>query len=411
MSSVSEVLDRADDAGQADTTNDWLAQADELAMRFKAVNAASAEIRFAIGDWLNKYADRDNVYDVGEDKFQKPRKQLVDYASTARRVPEALRKFNLSFNHYRVIANTAQPNKFSYWLEHAERSRPTCEDLRLTILAGSPSVKKITVFVPEEIYASLQYNAETNNSTVQDLASAWLKEKVEAEIAIKLKQPPKSDVYTPSPWLLQKEAERAEQRKEAQELYQRRFPLVSIEEFKRRWTAFLDADYMYKPVAEIVHIVTQEAERKERQAKQQAERQERQAKERAEREEREAMLAKGLRMCRELGLKTREETVREAGREASANTATVYTVEAEGKPLEKPTRLQFQAFTARCTKLCRDVLPKAGKEASAALLPFLRRAFGVQDLSRASVLQWEEVLARLEGAPNADAAYQIMKDG
>jgi len=32
-----------------------------------------AEVRFAIGELLNKYADRDNVYDVGEDKFKRPR--------------------------------------------------------------------------------------------------------------------------------------------------------------------------------------------------------------------------------------------------------------------------------------------------------------------------------------------------
>jgi len=291
---------------QADAANDeMLAQAEVLAMQFKAVNAASAEVRFAIGDWLNKYADRDNVYDVGEEKFERPRKQLVDYASTARRVPEALRNFNLSFNHYRVIANNAQPNKFSYWLEQAESKHPTCEDLRQSILADSPSVKKISVVVSEDTYSTLDSVAETNKSTVQDLASAWLKEKVETELAIKLKQPPKSEVYTPSPWLLQKEAERAEQRKEAFELYQRRFPKVPIEEFNRRWTAFLDADYMYKPVSEIVNVVTREAKRKERLAK-----------EKAEREDREAMLAKGLTMCRELGLKTREEAIREAGREA-----------------------------------------------------------------------------------------------
>ncbi len=121
MSSANETLEQA---GQVDTTSeDWLAQADVLAMQLKAVTAAGAEVRFAIGDWLNKHAARDSVYDVGEDKFQKPRKQLVDYASTARRVPEALRTFNLSFNHYRVIANTAQPNKFSHWLEQSPQRK------------------------------------------------------------------------------------------------------------------------------------------------------------------------------------------------------------------------------------------------------------------------------------------------
>jgi len=78
---------------------------------------------------------------------------------------------------------------------------------------------------------------------------------------------------------------------------------------------------------------------------------------------------------------------------------------------EKPTRLQFQYFTARCTKLCREVLPKAGKDAPAQLLPYLRKVFGVQDLSQATCLQWEGVLSRLEGAKTASDAYLIIKAG
>lgn len=78
---------------------------------------------------------------------------------------------------------------------------------------------------------------------------------------------------------------------------------------------------------------------------------------------------------------------------------------------EKPTRLQFQEFTARCTKLCRDVLPKAGKEVAQLLLPYLRKIFNVQDLSQATCLQWESTLARLEGAKTPAEAAAIIKSG
>jgi hypothetical protein len=64
----------------------------------------------------------------------------------------------------------------------------------------------------------------------------------------------------------------------------------------------------------------------------------------------------------------------------------------------------------RCTKLVRDVLPKAGKEAPGSLLPFLQKVLGVQDLQQANVLAFEEVLGRLESAGTAAAAYSIIKN-
>jgi hypothetical protein len=384
MSTIIETL------SPADTANDWLAEADVLATRLKTVARAHAEVRFAIGDWLNKYANRDSVYEVGEDKFQKPRKQLVDYASTAKRMPEDLRTFKLSFNHYRVVANTAQPDKFSYWLEHAERHRRACEDLRLSILAESEATEKVSVVISEDAYETLQSFADTHNSTVQELAGAWLQEKVSAEQAIALKQPA-SDSFKPSPWILNKRAEQAEREKQAQELHEAKFPKVPVAEFKRLWTAFLDADYLHKPLPATVHTVRQAEKRKQADVFEES----------------------GLLMCRELGLMTREETAnaeKAAREEEMVKEAPLWEAywkaRQEGKSLEKPDRLQFQGYTQRCTKLVRDVLPKgSGME----LLPFLKKAFGVQNLQEATVLQWEEALARLEGAPNAAAVYQIIK--
>jgi hypothetical protein len=221
----------------ATMADDWLAQADELATRLKATTAASAEVRFAIGDWLNRYADRDDVYTVGEKKFKKPRKQLVDYASTARRVPEAARTFGLSFNHYRVVANTAQPDKFSHWLEYAENFHPSCEDLRTTIIAEAGPTKRISVGLPVEVYDLLESFANTNKTTLQELAGIWLQEKVKAELAIKLND------KGPNPWT--------------------------------RWAQFSQAERQSKP-SSTVHTVTvdtvavqpvEETDAKEKQAK------------------------------------------------------------------------------------------------------------------------------------------------
>ncbi|SRR6266404_245336 len=242
----------------------WLVEADWLAMQLKAVTAANVEVRFGIGDWLNKYADRDTVYDVGEEKFQKPHKQLVDYASTAKRMPESLRTFKLSFNHYRVVANSAPRDKFAYWLEYAERYKRNCEDLRQSILAGSEGTEKLSVVISAEAYETLESVAETHNSTVQELAGAWLQEKVKAELAIALKDTsyPADIGGKPSPWILQKRAEEAERVKQAQELHAAQFPAVPTAEFKQRWAAFLNADYLHKPLP-TVHTVA-ERERQER---------------------------------------------------------------------------------------------------------------------------------------------------
>jgi hypothetical protein len=71
-----------------------------------------------------------------------------------------------------------------------------------------------------------------------------------------------------------------------------------------------------------------------------------------------------------------------------------------GEP--KLTPIEFKAFTARCTKLVRDVLPKVSKEASGLLLPFLKRRFGTNDIQAASASLWESTLTAIETLPNAD---------
>ena len=275
---------------QLDTENDWLAEADVLANQLKAVSAAHVEIRFAIGDWLNKYADRDSVYDVGEEKFRKPRAQLVDFASTARRMPVTLRTFKVSFNHYRVVANNAKPDKFTYWLEYAQNFHFNCEDLRQQILSGSDKTAKISVIISASAYKTLENVAEEYKSAVTDLASAWLQEKVEAELAIRVKEPvPDFTNPKPSPWILNKRAEQAEQEKEALELYKAKFPNVPMEEFRRLWNKFLDTVY----TARQAEISKREAERRK------------QAEASAEKFRQEEA---GLQLCRELGLLTRDET-------------------------------------------------------------------------------------------------------
>jgi hypothetical protein len=79
-------------------------------------------------------------------------------------------------------------------------------------------------------------------------------------------------------------------------------------------------------------------------------------------------------------------------------------------PADQPTRLQYQAFTIRCTKLVRDKLPKAGKEAANALLPYLKKLFGTKELSpeTTSIMLWESTLAKLESVTPAEA-FLILK--
>lgn len=81
------------------------------------------------------------------------------------------------------------------------------------------------------------------------------------------------------------------------------------------------------------------------------------------------------------------------------------------KPADQPTRLQYQGFTTRCTKLVRDVLPKAGKDAPALLLPYLRKVFGVKDLNHetTSISLWESTLGKIENAGSPAAMLSILK--
>ncbi len=75
----------------------------------------------------------------------------------------------------------------------------------------------------------------------------------------------------------------------------------------------------------------------------------------------------------------------------------------------KPTPVEFKAFTARCTKLVRDVLPKAGKEAPGLLLPFLKKTFGTNEIQTATVKLWESTLTRIETASTPADRLAILK--
>ena len=79
----------------------------------------------------------------------------------------------------------------------------------------------------------------------------------------------------------------------------------------------------------------------------------------------------------------------------------------DGDP--KPTPVEFKAFTARCTKLVRDVLPKAGKEAAGLLLPYLKKMFGTPDIQLATVKAWESTLSRIENAGKPADMLAILK--
>jgi hypothetical protein len=77
----------------------------------------------------------------------------------------------------------------------------------------------------------------------------------------------------------------------------------------------------------------------------------------------------------------------------------------------RPTRLQFQSYTGQCAKLCREVLPRAGKEAPGKLMPYMRKIFGVHDLmpETTSAALWESTLAKLESASSPEAVVEILK--
>jgi len=61
-----------------------------------------------------------------------------------------------------------------------------------------------------------------------------------------------------------------------------------------------------------------------------------------------------------------------------------------------PTQQQYRGIQVRCTKLVRDVLPKAGKGADSLFLPYVRKRLGTNELQKGSLLVWEEMLAQLE---------------
>ncbi len=95
---------------------------------------------------------------------------------------------------------------------------------------------------------------------MKDLASVWLQEKVKAELAIALKQPP-PNAFTPSPYILQKRAEQAELEKQAYEQWEAMFPMARPDEFKRRWTAFVQAGHLRTKPVHTVTVHTAHAEK------------------------------------------------------------------------------------------------------------------------------------------------------
>lgn len=104
------------------------------------------------------------------------------------------------------------------------------------------------------------------------------------------------------------------------------------------------------------------------------------------------------------------DAVLEACQEKTA-TGVVMPVPNEKNP-DQPTRLQFQGFTVRCTKLVRDVIPKAGdKAAPGLLLPYLRKTFGVKEMTPENTLisVWEATLSKLENAGSPVATLAILK--
>ena len=82
------------------------------------------------------------------------------------------------------------------------------------------------------------------------------------------------------------------------------------------------------------------------------------------------------------------------------------------KPADQPTRLQFQGYTIRCSKIVRG-LNAAGKDAPSALMPYLRKIFGTKELSpeTTSILLWESTLTALETAGSPAATFKILKGG
>lgn len=76
-----------------------------------------------------------------------------------------------------------------------------------------------------------------------------------------------------------------------------------------------------------------------------------------------------------------------------------------------PNQQQYRAIQMRCTKLVRDVLPKAGKGADALLVPYMRKRLGTNELQKGSLLVWEETLAQLEAFPTAKDLAQFLNGG
>jgi hypothetical protein len=75
-----------------------------------------------------------------------------------------------------------------------------------------------------------------------------------------------------------------------------------------------------------------------------------------------------------------------------------------------PTANQYKAYTARCTKLVRDVLPKAGKGASDLLMPWLKRKMGISNMADATIQNWDLYLPMVESAPTAAIAVKLLKE-
>jgi hypothetical protein len=77
----------------------------------------------------------------------------------------------------------------------------------------------------------------------------------------------------------------------------------------------------------------------------------------------------------------------------------------------RPTRVQFQGYTARCAKLSREALSKAGQGTPGLLMSYMRKIFGVDFISpeTTSISLWESTLANLENASSPEALVEILK--
>jgi hypothetical protein len=101
-----------------------------------------------LGDWLvygqSEYADRYRKAIVGTSLDYQT---LRNYAWVARRIPYSRRRPNLSFQHHAEIASL-QPQQQDLWLDRAEASSWSRNELRRRVHAASPAVRSGHPLIP-----------------------------------------------------------------------------------------------------------------------------------------------------------------------------------------------------------------------------------------------------------------------